>query len=226
MWNKVLVLGDSNTQGGFASWLSILADKLQRKCDVMNRGFSGYTTRFYKLILPQIMSEFEAKVDSLCTVIILLGTNDSARNPLQNVDLNEFGINYQWIIDYLQSFGITKDKIIILVPQKIDDDKWARHASTVSTHSDNYVRAYSAKCKEIAEANSISYVDLYSLMESSETDFRHYFHDGLHFSSLGGKFLVDNLWPVIEEKLANKLKINFPLWSEINYTEGMITLDQ
>ncbi len=199
-WEKLVVLGDSNTQYGFANWLSILSDRLSRRCDVINRGFSGYTTRFIRLILPKLMSEFEAQ--SICAVVILLGTNDSARNPIQNVELNEFVENYQWIIDYLQSIEITKDKIIVLTPQKIDEEKWARYSShTPITHSDEYVKPYSEKCKQIAAANEVTCVDLYGLMEQSNTDFRDYFHDGLHFSNLGGQFLIDHLWPIIDQKL-------------------------
>jgi lysophospholipase L1-like esterase len=225
-WEKVLILGDSNTQYGFANWLSLLADKLQRRCDVINRGFSGYTTRFIKLILPKIMSEFEAQIHSIRAIVILLGTNDSAINQIQHVDLDEFASNYQWIIDYLQSVGITNDKIIIMTPQKIDDDKWSEYRPD-STHSDKYVKPYSFKCKAIAEANQIAYVDLYDRMEASTIDFRQYFHDGLHFSLLGGHFVMDNLWPVIDEKLiaADKLKINFPIWSDIKYTKDMDTLE-
>ncbi len=38
-WPRVVVIGDSLTQGGFGNggWVAQLADKLQRQCDVLNR---------------------------------------------------------------------------------------------------------------------------------------------------------------------------------------------
>jgi lysophospholipase L1-like esterase len=47
-WPKVLLLGDSLTQFGFGAngcWVALLADALQRKCDVINRGLSGYNSQ-------------------------------------------------------------------------------------------------------------------------------------------------------------------------------------
>ena len=47
IWPRVVLIGDSLTQqGGRAGgWVALLAEALERKCDVINRGFSGYTTR-------------------------------------------------------------------------------------------------------------------------------------------------------------------------------------
>jgi len=75
-WKKLLLIGDSNIQYGFSAegrWVSLLADLLQRKCDVINRGFSGYNTNYLKIMLPEILDEFE--IDTTCGIIILLGKN-------------------------------------------------------------------------------------------------------------------------------------------------------
>ncbi|CAI9572942.1 unnamed protein product, partial [Staurois parvus] len=54
-WPRVVLFGDSITQFAFEAngWGATLADKLVRKCDVLNRGLSGYNTRWAKLILPK-----------------------------------------------------------------------------------------------------------------------------------------------------------------------------
>ncbi len=73
-WKKLVLIGDSNIQYGFSAegrWVSLLADLLQRKCDVINRGFSGYNTNYLKIMLPEILDEFE--IDTTCGIIILLG---------------------------------------------------------------------------------------------------------------------------------------------------------
>lgn len=45
-WRKIVLFGDSLTQYSFDSkgWGAIIANHYQRKCDVFNRGYSGYTT--------------------------------------------------------------------------------------------------------------------------------------------------------------------------------------
>ena len=74
-WKKLLFIGDSNMQYGFSDegrWISLIADHLQRKCDVINRGFSGYNTKHLRTMLPQLLEEFEP--ETTCGIIILLGT--------------------------------------------------------------------------------------------------------------------------------------------------------
>jgi lysophospholipase L1-like esterase len=223
-WQKVLVLGDSNTEQGFTSWLNLLAHRLQRKCDVINRGFSGYTTRDIRLILPKLMDEFKSYIDYISAVVILLGTNDSASND-HHVDLSEFSVNYQWVIDYLQTVGVDRDRIIMLTPQKIIDHKWRLHVKNMSeefepNHKDHLVKPYSMKTKEIARKNGITFVDLYGIMQASNKNIDDYFYDGLHYSASGGQFLVDTLWPVVQQKLmdTNSLTEHYPDFTNFQYT--------
>jgi hypothetical protein len=48
-----------------------------RKCDVLNRGFSGYNTRWAKIILPRLI-RMGSSLDSPVAVTIFFGANDSA----------------------------------------------------------------------------------------------------------------------------------------------------
>lgn len=48
-----------------------------RKCDVLNRGFSGYNTRWAKIILPRLIRKGNI-LDSPVAVTIFFGANDSA----------------------------------------------------------------------------------------------------------------------------------------------------
>ncbi|XP_034515824.1 isoamyl acetate-hydrolyzing esterase 1 homolog isoform X3 [Ailuropoda melanoleuca] len=79
LWPRVLLFGDSITQFSFqqGGWGASLADKLVRKCDVLNRGFSGYNTRWAKIILPRLISKGNSP-DSPVAVTIFFGANDSA----------------------------------------------------------------------------------------------------------------------------------------------------
>lgn len=48
-----------------------------RKCDVLNRGFSGYNTRWAKIILPRLIGKGNV-LDNPVAVTIFFGANDSA----------------------------------------------------------------------------------------------------------------------------------------------------
>lgn len=48
-----------------------------RKCDVVNRGLSGYNTRWAKVILPRLISK-NSGAESTVAVTIFFGANDSA----------------------------------------------------------------------------------------------------------------------------------------------------
>ena len=50
------------------------------KCDVINRGFNVYNTRWVKIALPRLIPTRE--VDNIHLIIIMLGTNDSHMRPL------------------------------------------------------------------------------------------------------------------------------------------------
>ena len=58
---RVILFGDSLTQYSFShegGWGTMLADKLQRKADVVVRGYSGYNTRWCRIILDQVRRLF------------------------------------------------------------------------------------------------------------------------------------------------------------------------
>ena len=126
-WKKLIIIGDSNTQFGFSDesrWVSLLSNYLQRKCDVVNRGFSGYNSDHLKLILPQILDEFDD--ESTCGIILMIGTNDSTNstNIPQHVPLERYKANLGQIIDFLINFCKKREKIILISPGRIYESKW------------------------------------------------------------------------------------------------------
>ena len=104
---KVILFGDSISQRAFTSdgcWGSLLADNLQRKCDVLSRGFSGYNSRMCKALLPNIVDSFGPAKHVAC-VTIFLGANDAnwfQQNPQQHVPLDEYSKNLQWMVEFLE----------------------------------------------------------------------------------------------------------------------------
>ena len=72
-----------------------------RKCDVINRGFSGYNTRWNKIILPRLVTS--EMVTDIAAITILLGTNDSNESgSKQRVPIAEYKQNLIDMISYLQ----------------------------------------------------------------------------------------------------------------------------
>ena len=194
-WPTILLLGDSLTQQGYSTsgkWVALLADLFQRKCDIINRGFSGYTTRSIKSYVPSIVSE-ELVRNNVATVIYL-GANDSNLkdlNALQHVPLEEYKSNLQEIVNHVCTKGIPSSKILLIPPPPCNEEMWRKTLEQKtngvvarSPKNNEHTRLYFEACLEIAGqlncrtlANAIEYWDL---LDSAEN-----FCDGLHFSEKG-----------------------------------------
>ena len=126
-WPKLLVLGDSLTQRAFApngnNWMALLADSLQRKCDVLNRGFSGYTSRYHNISNSSLIQNYNKyscrnlrkhfpdlvtkRSDENVGAILFIGANDANdpdANPLQFVPLKEYVVKFPDIHEYFMIF--------------------------------------------------------------------------------------------------------------------------
>jgi isoamyl acetate esterase len=227
-WKKLILLGDSNTQYGFdddVKWLSLLSNYLHRKCDVINRGFSGYNTDHLRLILPQILEEFDA--ESTCGIILMMGSNDSTKstNKLQHVPLERYKTNLSQIIDSLIEFCQNREKIILISPARIFDSKWSEIAEKKNeecTHSDELVRSYAQASIDIAREKNINSLDLNGLMQEYGPNYGELLDDGLHLSPNGGQFLFDKLVPLFDRNIGNTLKFEFPYWKDIDLSKNKI----
>ncbi|XP_041371484.1 isoamyl acetate-hydrolyzing esterase 1 homolog isoform X1 [Gigantopelta aegis] len=220
-WPKIVLFGDSLTQHCFGSegkWGALLADHLQRKCDVINRGFSGYNVRWCKYLLPQLISEEDA--DVIAAVTIFLGTNDSndaTLNSKQHVPLEEYQEGLNEMVEYLQSAGLERHQIILITPPPCDVKAWEKECTAKGrpmAKSNKTAGEYAKACVEAANECGTKCVDLYTAMMKNE-GWEEYLHDGLHLSSKGSEFLFGLLRPLIDQ-LTSNLKTRFPLWDQID----------
>lgn len=220
IWKKLIIIGDSNTQfaHGESGWLNSISDLFQRRCDVMNRGFSGYNSDQIKIILPKLFSEF--KPESISGVIVMLGSNDSAQkvlqDPIQHVELKKFSENMSYIADFILNWGVTKERIIFVSPPKIYDEKWQKVKGPNTNHFDHLVRDYALEVIKIATSKSINFFDFRQAMEEYGSGYHELLHDGLHLSKKGGDLLFKGLLPFLQENILNDLKINFPDWKNLS----------
>ena len=95
---KVLFFGDSITQHGFnvdiRGWVAQLGNWWTRRIDILNRGFSGYNSRWGRLIVDSVV--LQEKPDF---VFIFFGANDAIdESVLQHVPLEEYRSNLKEII--------------------------------------------------------------------------------------------------------------------------------
>uniref|UniRef100_A0A8D2HNP5 1-alkyl-2-acetylglycerophosphocholine esterase n=1 Tax=Urocitellus parryii TaxID=9999 RepID=A0A8D2HNP5_UROPR len=112
-------------QGG---WGASLADKLVRRCDVLNRGFSGYNTRWAKIILPRLIRKGN-NLDNPVVVTIFFGANDSAlkdENPKQHIPLEEYVANLKSMVQYLKSVDVPEHRVILITPPPLCETAWEK----------------------------------------------------------------------------------------------------
>lgn len=76
---QFVTFGDSITQRGFApGWTGLLADAYQRRADVINRGYSGYNSRWALQLLDRVFPEPTAAAPPPRLATVFFGANDAA----------------------------------------------------------------------------------------------------------------------------------------------------
>ena len=201
-WPKVLLIGDSITQGSFdltAPWSAHLANYFIRKADVVNRGIGGYTTRGYKNVFDTAVAELDPK--AVGAVVIFLGANDCVNNNNPgHVPIPEYKDNLKILITKLKAFGVEKDRVIIASP------------APVFNRNDRNPTPYVDAAKNTADSEHVTFVDVYNPLFPHKDKL---FVDGLHFNANGAKMFFDIIRPPIEQKLlgykgVKNLPDNFP----------------
>jgi lysophospholipase L1-like esterase len=109
---KVVIFGDSITQIGYrpGGWVSLLSYYWSRRADVINRGYSGYTSRMaLQIVTEAVISE------SPDLVLIFYGANDavSENYTLQYVSLDNYESNLIAIVTKLRQVRYETQYLII-----------------------------------------------------------------------------------------------------------------
>ena len=102
---------------------------LNRKCDVLNRGFSGYTTAFNKLVLPKVLQWDNSPKDSIAAVVILLGSNDAVLEDVdpRGLSVEQYVKNLTDILTQFMNVGIAANQLILLTPPAISEVPYEKH---------------------------------------------------------------------------------------------------
>ncbi|KAF9971239.1 hypothetical protein BGZ73_005841 [Actinomortierella ambigua] len=163
-----MLFGDSITQYSFNTDLrgfgAQLAHQFQRRLDVINRGFSGYTTEEAIHLLPQFLPQAQTSEAADKTrpkiqfLTIFFGANDACiPGSFQHVPLERYECNLRTLIDMVHSpsspYYAPWTKIIIICPPVIDYDRWNQHRQKQGRPMDRTIersQQAAAKCLEVA----------------------------------------------------------------------------
>ncbi|XP_072554872.1 isoamyl acetate-hydrolyzing esterase 1 homolog [Paramormyrops kingsleyae] len=217
-WPQVVLFGDSITQFSFQAngWGSEIANKLARKCDVVNRGFSGYNSRWAKIILSRIINN-----NNVAAVTVFFGANDCSlqdKNPQQHVPMQEYVENLKDIVKHLSSVEISADKVILITPPPLHEPAWEKECLfkgfPLNRHN-SVVGQYAQACVQAGWQSGAEVLDLWTLMQKDGQDFSSYLSDGLHLSTKGNQFVAEHLWPLLEKRTAY-LPMILPYWGDVD----------
>lgn len=219
-YKRFLLFGDSITEFSFNpnqfSVGAALTHAYARKLDVVQRGYSGYNSRWGLKILKEILNQESGIIVST----LFFGANDLCIGGHQRVPLEEFIWNTREMIKILHDKGI---KPIVIGPGMIDRERW--EASRPDEIKAGYVRTnedfqlYSDALVRLTEELHVPYINLNILFRSYKGDFRDLFADGLHFSGSGYKILFNELIAQIgkfyPDLLPENLPYHLPYWRDV-----------
>lgn len=219
----MILFGDSITQFSFQAhgWGAELANKLARKCDVVNRGFSGYNSRWARLLLPRLINPLGSTEENIAAVTVFFGANDCSledENPQQHVPLQEYSENLREMGRLLASAGVSADRVIFITPPPLDEEAWGKECVLKGcglNRSNAVAGEYAQACVRTAAQCGSDVLDLWTLMQKDGQDFRLYLSDGLHLSEKGNQFVSQRLWELLEGKVA-QLPFILPYWGDVD----------
>lgn len=213
----ILLLGDSLTQLCWEGWGAHLSNVYQRRADVINRGLSGYNTKFFlqlpdETIFPGLQGAAGA---SKCSLVILwFGANDTGLPGLaahHHVSLEDYRKNLHALLDRVQRVTACPH-ILLLTPPPVHHGqrlafqkaKYGPKATGELERTLENTGLYAAVCKQVANERDVPCCDIYHKMQESPTDgstgdWSQYLHDGLHFSPAGHAWLGETLVDAIND---------------------------
>lgn len=236
VYNKFLMFGDSITEFAFKTGIneesnkfilgSTLTNIYTRKLEIIQRGFSGYNSRWALKILPSIL-ESESNI---ILGYIFFGSNDAVLEGIQKVSLSEFKQN---IIEMINIFRVKNIKPIIVGPGLHDQDKWASTGReddiTCIIRSNENNKLYSDTLLEISQITNTPFVNLFdAFTREGGEDWRDLLCDGLHYSSKGYKVFFNELMETINkhypECSPENIPYKLPNWRLLDAEGSMLEL--
>jgi lysophospholipase L1-like esterase len=208
---RILLVGDSITQQSFMpdGWGAEVATWYARRADVINRGFSGYNTRWVRHHKEAIAASVPAG-GPIIWATLFLGANDAAGN-YQTVPLDEYAANLRALAAWLtRDVGV--QRLIIMGPPPMDPAKHIRERGMKpedETRTDAAHAAYAARAKRVAEELKVPFVDVRaSILAALGDGWKDALRDGLHLGPKGNEVTFRELRRAIEEHFPEVLPLD------------------
>jgi len=231
-----LLFGDSITQYSLSAelrgWGGLLADYYTAKVDIINRGFSGYTTRIACLLLDKVFPLGQGSTNSVINptpslITIFFGANDASQSPSpQHVPIDEYTENLKLIAEHAKK---TCSHIVLITPPPFEANMWKifveanKKPPVLLNRTNELAGSYAKRVVEVAAGAGVHCIDLWTSMQA-EPDWRTFLVDGLHLSIEGNAFLFAKLRELIHNEInhlaPSKLDLynnEGILWSEIDF---------
>ncbi|SCU93360.1 LAMI_0E14092g1_1 [Lachancea mirantina] len=228
-YKKFLLFGDSITEFAFNtradsglpeqfSLGAALVNAYTRKLDIVQRGFSGYTSRWGLKLLPKIL---ENEGPNVVMTTIFFGSNDAVQAGPQAVELSEFKKNINSLTQLMLDKGI---KPILIGPALHDKEVWEptkpQEVSMGYVRSSEANRIYADAVSDVAAENKVPFVDLHkAFTEKGGDHWQELLLDGVHFSGKGYEVFFDELLKAIRgwypELAPERIPYKLPNWREV-----------
>ena len=174
---KLLLLGDSLTQTSMEGWGGGLAHRYQRRADVLNRGMSGYNTRWYIEYAQHSGIWYEPGKIALTT--IFFGANDASladQNPHHHVPLDEYQANLKVLVAKTQE-SFPESQILLITPPPVHHEqrlifqkqRYGDKATGILERTMESAGKYAEACKAVAKELDLHVLDLYTTMDYIST---------------------------------------------------------
>ena len=213
------------TQTAFDGWGGGLAHRYQRRADILNRGMSGYNTRWF-LRYAQDSGVWD-EPGNVKLVTIFFGANDASlakENPHHHVPLDEFQSNIKTLASLAKEHYGTTAKILLITPPPVHHEqrlafqkqRYKEKATGILERTLENAGKYAAACRELAQELELPLLDLYSTMMNAGGDFGTYLSDGLHFSKEGHDFVLNELLEAISKEFPDLYVTSDPITGQEN----------
>lgn len=235
VFDQVVLFGDSITQQSWSYGTGLgasLANKWQRKLDVVNRGLSGYNTLWGIPIIKKWLPQVGEVRPKIALLVIWFGANDAACPPSpQALTLEEFKANLHIMISLLRSpsspYYSPETNILLLTPPPVDaptrNHELATREPPRSADRDvERTRLFSEAVKEVGVEAGLPTVDTWTAIDEAakrDGDLGKYLSDGLHLSQDGYAVVTGVVTDAIKTHYPklywDNMEQIFPHWSSI-----------
>lgn len=180
---------------------SALAHLFRRRADVLNRGLSGYSSKWMGSQFERIKAELTRfGPNQVFMVVILIGTNDSVLpgNP-HHVPVEDFRTTLHDLIQNLLKLAPFAAIIVVSPPPcspTLLNSKNSKLSKSGRARSNDTVESYVTAIRDVIstiDSPLVRLVDIYNAFTKSNLPIETYLSDGVHLNGEGYKVLFINI---------------------------------